>query len=88
MLFEWDEKKNAANLEKHGIGFSEADEFDWDNAYITDQTRKEEGEKRLVAVSFMGGKLYTIIFTMRGKAVRCISLRRSNKREERDYANR
>ena len=35
MRFEWDEKKRAANLAKHGVDFAAAEEFDFESALVT-----------------------------------------------------
>lgn len=44
------------------------------------------GEVRMIAIGLVGLTLLTIVFTERGEAMRIISARRSNKKEERIYA--
>lgn len=82
----WDETKNAANVAKHGLSFEAVYSFDWTIDVIIDRSRHEDGEKRYAAVGTLYGKLHTVIFTWRGDDVRIISLRRSNTKEERIYA--
>ena len=85
MQLEWDEAKNKKNREKHGIDFAESHNFPWEDAGIVDRSRRKDGEKRFAAVGWLYGKLYTVIFTHRGEALRIISMRRANSREEREY---
>lgn len=87
--FEWDEDKAVANLAKHKIPFEAAIAvFADSDALHLDTTRKEDGEVREKIIGLIEGRLFTIVFTMRSDAVRIISARRSNNREEKSYGNR
>lgn len=86
MHYEYDPAKLAANVSKHGVWFSAADDFEWETAQIAADSRKRYGETRFNAVGYIGQRLHTMAFTLRGNAVRIISLRKSNRREERRYA--
>lgn len=91
MRFEWDAFKALRNRLKHGIPFSEAvtafdDEFHW----ITDDIRHSApAEKRLQLIGRMlpGGRVVTIIFTIRGPDLihRLISARPASRLERRIY---
>lgn len=85
-MITWDETKNAANKAKHGVSFDAAHDFDWETDIIIDRSRHEDGEKRYAAVGNLYGKLHTVIYTWRDDDIRIISLRRSNAKEERTYA--
>ncbi|MFA6280717.1 MAG: BrnT family toxin [Bdellovibrionales bacterium] len=85
MEFEWNENKNAANIGRHKISFDAVFDFDWAHALITDRTRHADGEPRFAAIGILYGKIYTIIYTHREERRRIISLRRSNKPEEKAY---
>ncbi|NDE89872.1 MAG: BrnT family toxin [Alphaproteobacteria bacterium] len=85
MEYEWDEEKSHINWRKHKIDFAEIEWFDWATALITDRSRSSDKESRFAAVGYMNGKLYTVIYTWRGNCQRIISLRRSNKNEEKAY---
>jgi uncharacterized DUF497 family protein len=85
-MFIWDEKKNAANKEKHGLAFEVVQDFDWEAPVFMDRSRHEDGERRYAAVGNLYGKLHTVIFTLRDEDIRIISLRRSNSKEEKAYA--
>lgn len=82
--YEWDEAKRRENLEKHAIDFVAAFNFEWDDAVYNESPRY--GETRWAATGYIGNRLYKVIYTMRDDRKRIISLRRANKREERDYA--
>ncbi|MFT3814421.1 MAG: BrnT family toxin [Acidovorax sp.] len=49
-------------------------------------SRKRYGESRLTATGLIGARLFVLTFTLRGNAVRIISLRKANQREVRRYA--
>jgi len=85
MNYEWDERKDRLNCINHGISFHEAGAFDWARAVIVDRSRHADGEPRFAGIGPLDDKIHTLIFTMRGDKVRIISLRRSNKQEEKIY---
>ena len=82
---QWDERKRAANIAKHGIDFLEALHFDWDTAIVVEDKRYDYGEKRYRAFGAIGGRLHCLVFTPRGDEERIISLRKATKREIRWY---
>ena len=81
MDFEWDDRKNAANRAKHGQAFERIAEFDWTNALVLQDDRKEYGETRYRTFGYIGQRLYAVIFTIRGSKIRIISLRKANNSE-------
>lgn len=84
MDFEWDETKYGTNLAKHQIAFELAVSFNWGNAKIEPDLRRDYGEERFIARGFAeDGFGYHVVFTMRGNTVRIISMRRFNRK---DYA--
>ena len=86
MQYEFDAKKNSSNQIKHGVAFSEAEFFDWDDALVREDVRKTNSERRFQAVGYLNERLYVMVFCLRADAVRVISLRRANLREVNDYA--
>ena len=48
-MYEWDERKNGLNAEKHGVTFEESEEFKWDLAVVIPDERRDYGEKRYLA---------------------------------------
>jgi uncharacterized DUF497 family protein len=85
MIYEWDEEKRIANLAKHGVDFSMAEGFNWETAVVREDRRRNYGERRSIAVGYLNARLHILIFTLRGEAVRIISLRKANPREMKHY---
>lgn len=79
MDYDWDEAKRRVNREKHGLDFVDVVRFDWGNAVIRIDHRRDYGEVRLNAVGVLDGQRVSITFTMRGRTRRIISLRRDGK---------
>jgi uncharacterized protein len=87
--FEWDEDKAARNFAKHGISFEAAvAAFADPNVLRLDTTRKDDGEIREKVIGLIEGRLFSVVFTLRGNAARIISARRANKGEEKSYGDR
>ncbi len=80
MKFEFDPNKSATNAEKHGISFVEAQAI-WADERSIDLASTVTGEPRRLAVGLVGTQLWTAVWTLRGDAVRIISVRRSRKDE-------
>ena len=85
MIYEWDDLKRQANMAKHGVDFSLAEAFAWDQATDTEDDRRDYGETRRVALGFIGARLYVLTYTKRGGICRVISLRKANARERSAY---
>ena len=86
MTFEWDPAKDAANLQKHGLSFSDAvDIFDGPVLTLAD-TRQDYGEDRFLSVGELAGVVViVVVHTPRNGRTRLISARRANERERRLY---
>ena len=85
MEFEWDEEKDTANRAKHGLSLADAALLDWYGGQTRPDARRDYGEDRIEMLAKLKGRLHLCIFTMRGTAIRVISLRKANPREERRY---
>lgn len=86
MRYEWDEAKREANLIKHGLDFViAADVYEADHKLTIPSPRSTE--MRFVDVAELDGELITLslAYTLRGDAVRVISLRSANRKERRMY---
>lgn len=83
---EFDPAKNTINIGKHGLTLSHALAFEWDTAIIRQDDRQDYGEARYIAVGYIGPRLHVMVFAKRRKALRIISLRKANRREEKLYA--
>ena len=85
MNISYDPGKNEKNIAERGISFERAAEFEWSNALIVEDTRKDYGESRFQALGFIGKRLHVLVFTPRAGQVHVISLRKANKREVKRY---
>ncbi len=65
--------------------FSDAEYFDWETSLVLEDTRRDYGEKRFVALGSIGRRIHVMVFSPRGGAVRLISLRKANKKEIKRY---
>lgn len=55
--------------------------FDWDNATVLEDLRRDYGERRFRAYGMLDDASCMVAFTTRDETVRVISLRRMNRRE-------
>ena len=84
MEFEWDERKNRRNKNKHGIDFETAMKLWNDKNRIEIQTPFPI-ENRSVLIGKIDKKLWSAIFTLRSNSIRIISVRRARKKEANFY---
>lgn len=89
LKFEWDEKKNRASTQKHGVSFVEArSSFHDEYAIQFSDPDHSHNEDRLLLLG-MSFKLRVLVvchcFRKCETTVRIISARRADKAEERDY---
>ncbi|MGK9171168.1 BrnT family toxin [Inquilinus limosus] len=84
-MYIWDEAKAINNLAKHGVAFEAVYDFDWDTAYLVEDSRFDYGEQRSIAFGLIGEDLHVLVYTVRDDLVRVISLRRANRRERTLY---
>lgn len=84
MDFEFDPDKSAANKDKHGIDFTEAQAL-WDDPGLVEIPAKTTDEPRFLVVGKMQGKHWSGVVTHRGNRIRLISVRRSRVEEVRIY---
>ncbi len=87
MSYEWDEDKNDANIEKHGIDFRDAVRvFDDPNCMIREDTREAYFEQRFQIMGSTLSGVLVVIFTEREEDVtRIISAREATKSEKKLY---
>ena len=86
MAADFDPKKNAINLRKHGVSLSEGDGVLNDPLALTIEDPSAEGEQRLVTLGANAfGELMVVVWTGRGDEIRTISVRRATAKERRSY---
>ncbi|MCZ8185543.1 MAG: BrnT family toxin [Beijerinckiaceae bacterium] len=79
-LFEYDEAKRLANLEKHGIDFLDCIEVFSDRRSFEIRSDRD-GEPRCLLIGALKGRVIAVIFTLRGENIRLISARKARERE-------
>jgi len=85
-MFEWDDEKNLANIEKHGIDFETAKRiFEGQTLTVIDD-RFDYGEIREISIGMVDGiAILTVAHTDRDNKIRIISARRANQKERARY---
>ena len=78
---EFDPGKDAGNRAKHGCSFVDALMLDWRSLAVIEDRRSDYGEPRWRGMGPIRGRLHCVVFTIRGDAIRIISLRKANRRE-------
>ena len=85
---EWDGRKAAANVRKHGIDFADAALVLHDNLALT-MTDDASGEERLVTIGVDAlRRVLVVVHVWRGLRIRLISARHATTRERRMYRDR
>lgn len=71
--FEWDERKNEENQEKHGVPFNVAQyAFADPNRVIAEDTSHSQTEQRYYCFGKVEGRIMTVRFTFRKRRIRII----------------
>jgi uncharacterized DUF497 family protein len=89
--FEWDDKKNASNLSKHGVRFETAARIFIDPWFVMEEDRVVEGEMRWRTIGEVDGEmLLLVIHLLRDdeddqETIRIISAREAAPKERRRY---
>jgi uncharacterized DUF497 family protein len=87
LKFDWDEKKAAANLQKHGVSFEEAASSFGDPLSLTipDPEHSEDEERCVLLGMTQGHRLVVVAHAEQADTVRLISARLATPAERRDY---
>lgn len=87
MRFEWDPKKAAANLRKHGVSFDEAATVFLDDLSLTgeDPDHSLDEERQVTFGISSDGRLLVVAHTERGGRIRVISARTATPSERKLY---
>jgi len=81
MDFEFDEPKSAANRDKHGIDFLEAQALWLDENRIVFPAKSED-EPRFVPIAGHEARHWVASYTLRETKIRLISVRRARENEK------
>ena len=89
MRYEWDEAKSHSNRDKHGLDFADAEQVFAGRCVTFIDDRFDYGEKRLVTLGMLAGRVVVMAHAPRGHEVtRIISMRKANRREQKIYQKR
>ena len=85
MRIEFDAAKRDATLKQRGLDMARAEDvFAAHHRTIVDD-RRDYGEIRYITVGYLDGRMIVMVWTWRGEAVRVISLRKANDREQAQF---
>jgi uncharacterized protein len=85
MGFEWDRTKDEANQAKHLVSFRQAAEIFRDFHLAREDTRRDYGEVRMIALGEYDGEVLTVVFTRRGDVVRIISAWKASRHDRKIF---
>ena len=78
----WDPAKAKANLQKHGVHFSDAEGVLFDPLALSMEDEDAEGEELYIAMGLdTVGRVLVVVYTYRGDAIRLISARTATRKE-------
>ena len=84
MEYEWDERKARQNIARHGVPFEYAVRLFLDSQrQDAEDARRDYGEERRLTLGRIEGRLFVVVYTVRGKIIRPISARKADERERR-----
>jgi len=86
--FEWDEKKNQINYEKHGLSFEDAELIFASKTISFKDVRQDYGEERFITIGQLTNRVVIVVHTQRDLVTRIISMRKANEREKKIYFQR
>ena len=85
--FEWDQGNISKNWEKHKVTHLECEEIFFNEPLIVkqDKTHSTSEERYFALGKTDGGRVFFVVFTIRGDKIRVISARDASKKERRYY---
>jgi hypothetical protein len=85
MSYEWDPRKAASNLRKHGVNFADAVTALEDELALTINDDYPDEQRFITIGSDALGNVLVVIYAFRGENIRIISAREATPRERRQY---
>ena len=85
--FEWDSRKAASNLSRHGVSFEEATSVFSDQLarIFDDEDHAIEEHREIIIGHSTRDRLLLVAFTQREDAIRIISSRKATRNERTEY---
>lgn len=88
MQFDWDEAKRAEIYKKHGVDLLEAALIFENDVLEREDTRRDYGEKRMIALGIADGEAYIVVYTKRDDVCRLITAWKGGQNEREEYERR
>jgi uncharacterized DUF497 family protein len=88
MKITFDPVKDQSNIAKHGLSLAAFELLDLTRAVFQEDKRQPYGEQRIQVLAPLDERLCTAVFTPRNGVWRVISVRKSNRRERKKYAEK
>ncbi len=85
MQFDWDPAKRTTNLKKHGVDFVDAILLMHGAPLVLLSPNSGNDTARYLAIGEVEGRIFTLVYTMRGDVHRIISMRKARNGEEKKY---
>jgi len=87
LTFEWDQRKAAANLKKHGVSFSEAQTVFGDPLarIAADRSHSQEEQRWYLIGTSTRQRIIVVAYTERDERIRIITARKAEPSERKRY---
>lgn len=57
--------KDLSDQRKHGVSLADAEAFEWDDALVRGDMRREYGERRMIALGYIDVRLHCVAYVDR-----------------------
>jgi len=85
MQFTWHEAKRKANINKHGIDFSDASKVFAGPTFTFEDTRFDYGEQRWITIGLCDISVVVIAHTETEDEIHIVSMRKAEKHEQKIF---
>ena len=85
MKITYDPEKQKKTLKERGLNFVDSILIFEDEVFEFEDIRKDYGEKRMIAVGRLVGRMVIVGYVQRGKVKHIFSMRKANEREVKKY---
>lgn len=85
LIFEWDQAKSDKNFAERGFDFEYACRIFCGDTIEWDDTRRDYGERRAIAIGEVDEEIHVVVYTLREHVRRIISARLASRRERDAY---
>ena len=86
--FDWDPPKSDRNLRERGFGFDYAARVFAGRVVLVADKRRDYGEERIRAIGEIDGRVFVVVFTIRGSVLWIISAWKASGKDLRLWQNR